>query len=97
MSVKIEIDSQDCVVQQRSFKGQDGKPDRTIYWQRGYMYNGGRYPVEVQIPLEEGVPPNPAGEYEIHPSSFQVSRFGKIEVNPFNVLLTPLKAGIKAA
>lgn len=95
--LKIEIDSQDCVVQSRTFPANGDKPARTVYWQRAYMYNGGRYPVEVQIPLEEGVPANPAGEYEIHPSSFQVSRFNKIEVNPFNVVLQPLKAGIKAA
>ncbi len=89
--LKLEIDALDAMTQSRVFPANGDRPARTVYWQNAYMYNGGRYPVAVQIPLDEGVPPNPAGEYEIHPSSFQVSKYNKIEINPYNVILTPVK------
>lgn len=88
--LKIELDAQDCQLQTRTFEGKDGKPPRTIYWQVGYMYTGGRYPVQVQIPLAEGVPAYPAGQYFMHPCSFQANKFNKPEINPFEVVLAPL-------
>jgi hypothetical protein len=89
--LKIEIDAQDVVILQKTFSSNGDKPARTIYWQQAYMYNGGRYPVAIQIPLDEGVPANPAGEYELHPSAFQVSKYNKIEINAYNVALVPIK------
>ena len=95
--MKINFDSQDQL-QSRVFKGRDGKPDRNVFWQNGYMYNGGRFPVLVEIPLEEGQPAYPPGDYEIHPSSFQANKYNKMELNPFKVLLVPMKSNsIKAA
>lgn len=88
--LKIELDAQDCQLQTRTFEGKDGKPPRTIYWQVGYMYTGGRYPVQVQIPLAEGVPAYPAGQYFMHPCSFQANKFNKPEINPFEVVLAPI-------
>lgn len=87
--LKIELDAQNCQLQKRTFEGKDGKPARTIYWQVGYMYTGGRYPVEVQLPLAEGVPAYPAGIYFMHPCSFQANKFNKPEINPFEVTLAP--------
>jgi hypothetical protein len=89
--LKIEIDAQDAVIQSRTFPSNGDRPARTVYWQNAYMYNGGRYPVAVQIPLEEGVPANPAGQYEMHISAFQVSKYNKIEINPYNVPLVLVK------
>lgn len=88
--LKIELDAQDCGLKNQTFPSKDGKPPRTIYWQVGYMYTGGRYPVKVQIPLEEGQPAYPAGQYFMHPSSFQANKFNKPEINPFKVILAPL-------
>lgn len=87
--LKIELDAQDCALQSQTFPAKEGKPARTIYWQVGYMYTGGRYPVKVQIPLEEGQLAYPAGQYFMHPSSFQANKFNKPEINPFKVTLAP--------
>jgi hypothetical protein len=99
--LKIEIDAQDAFVQSRTFAGKDGKPARNVYWQVAYMYNGGRYPVRVEIPMEEGVPAYPAGFYQLHTSCFQASKYNKIELNPFNLVLVPFdekkNSDIKAA
>ncbi|AUD60368.1 hypothetical protein AYJ58_13170 [Shewanella sp. Pdp11] len=87
--LKIELDAQDCKLEQQTFPSKDGKAPRTIYWQVGYMYTGGRYPVKVQIPLKDGQPAYPAGQYFMHPSSFQANKFNKPEINPFEVTLAP--------
>ncbi len=92
--LKIEIDAQD-IIQSRVFKGRDGKPDRTNYWQNGYMYNGGRFPVLIEIPLEEGQSAYVAGDYEIHPSNFQASKYNKMELNPFKLILVPFQLAEK--
>lgn len=87
--LKIELDASNCHLQKRTFEGGEGKSSRTVFWQVGYMYTGGRYPVEVQLPLEEGQPPYPAGIYFMHPSSFQANKYNKPEINPFKVHLAP--------
>jgi hypothetical protein len=88
--LKIEFDTLDCQLQSRVLAGKEGKPSRTMYWQVGYMYTGGRYPVQVQIGLEEGQPAYPAGEYFLHPSSFQTDSYNKPELKKFGLVLSPI-------
>ncbi|AXH73370.1 MAG: helix-destabilizing protein [Inoviridae sp.] len=87
----IEIDALDGHIQSRTFAGQNGKSDRRVFWQVGYMNNGGRYPVRIEIPMEESQRAYTAGVYSIHPSSFQASKYNKIELNPFSIVLVPQK------
>ncbi|MCU8036855.1 MULTISPECIES: G5P family DNA-binding protein [unclassified Shewanella] len=88
--LKIELDASNCKLQTRQLPPKDGKAGRNLYWQIGYMHTGGRYPVEVQIPLEEGQPAYPAGPYFVHPSSFQASKYNNPEFKPFAFTLAPL-------
>ena len=87
--LKIEIDAQDVVIKSRTFKGRDGKPDRISYSQDAYMYNAGRFPTRVELPLDEGVPAYPAGFYTFHHTSYSVGKFGKMEGHPYAVILVP--------
>lgn len=88
--LKIELDASDCALQSDTYPAKDGKLARTVYYQIGYMYTGGRYPVKVKLPMESGQPAYPAGQYFMHPSSFQATKFNKPEINPFKTILAPL-------
>ncbi|MFA7254444.1 MAG: single-stranded DNA-binding protein [Patescibacteria group bacterium] len=88
--LKIELDATNCKLQSRQLPAKDGKPGRNLYWQVGYMHTGGRYPIEVQIPLEEGQPAYPAGEYFMHPSSFQANAYNNPEIKKYGMVLSPL-------
>ncbi|WP_345854867.1 single-stranded DNA-binding protein [Shewanella algae] len=87
--VKIELQAPECNMQSRTFPAKDDKPAVTRHFQIGWMWNGSRFPVQVQIPLEDGQPPYAPGDYSIHVSNFRANRFQKIELDPFKLILVP--------
>ncbi|WP_051219594.1 single-stranded DNA-binding protein [Oceanobacter kriegii] len=60
------------------------------YYQLAYAHLGGAFPVEIQIPLRGVQDAYPVGLYEPDLPAFQVSRWGNLELNPFELPLVPL-------
>lgn len=78
----------------RSINTQNGQ--KMIHEQVAYAHMGGAFPVEFKIPLNSAADAYPVGEYSLHPGSFNVNRFGSLEVNRFEVRLIATKS-IQAA
>ncbi len=76
-------------VQSRTIQGKDGKADKTYYSQKAYAHTGGAFPVEFKLPLENQNSAYPSGAYLLDPSSFAVGRYGDLEINRFEMKLTP--------
>jgi len=72
---------------------------KTIHEQTAYAHTGGAFPVEFKIPLNSHGDAYPVGEYTLHPGSFNVNRFGSLEVNRFEIRLVAEKpqAAVKSA
>lgn len=87
--MKIEIMEAHSAVQSRTIQGKDGKADKTYYSQKAYAHTGGAFPVEFKLPLESHNDAYRAGTYELDPSSFAVGRYGDLEINRFEMKLTP--------
>lgn len=90
----VEIEDIDVSIQIRDFykKDDDGnltnELDRRFYYQVALLRKG-RQNIEVQIPLKEGQPPYPVGEYLYHPNSFSVNKYGKLEM-AYEQIIVPL-------
>ncbi len=54
--------------------GKDGKQARTIREQIGYVYLGGKFPVEMKLSLQDDRSAYKSGNYELDSSSFTVNR-----------------------
>lgn len=67
------------------------------YFQEAYAHLGGAFPEQVEIPLRNASEARAVGDYELDVSSFRVGRFKNLEVNPFELNITPLKASPEAA
>ncbi len=89
MTIKIEINRQDCEVQTRQIQGKNGP--RAIHEQRAYVHQGGAHPTPFTLSLRSPAEAYPAGDYELDPSSLQVNGYGGLELNRFEMRLTPIK------
>jgi hypothetical protein len=88
--MQIDIIEGHNFVQQRTFKDKSGN-DMTVYWQNGYAHLGGAFPVEIEIPLDSPADAYSLGKYKLSASSYRVSPYRKLEVNPYSISLEPLK------
>jgi len=81
----------------RSINTQNGQ--KMIHEQTAYAYTGGAFPVEFKIPLNSAADAYGVGEYTLDPRSFQVNRFGSLEINRFEIRLVAEKpqAAVKSA
>ena len=85
MTLIIEIESAE--VKTRSGTSQRGN-EYTIRDQNALCFKpGSRYPDKIKINVPDGQSAYQPGRYQLHPDSFQVSRFGNLEVRP---ILSPL-------
>lgn len=74
----IEIFKENEVIDSRTIQTKNGA--MTFYHQIGYVDLGGKFPVEFQIPLQEGQPFYTAGKYNVLlAQSCSVSQHGKLE------------------
>jgi hypothetical protein len=89
--MKIEIMENHSAVQSRNVPGKDGKPDNTFYSQKAYAHTGGAFPVEFKIPLSNHNDAYRVGVYQLDPESYQVGRFGDLEINRYEMKLIPLE------
>jgi hypothetical protein len=75
----------------RTFKGRDGKPDRTVYEQKAYVHLGGVFPVEFKLSHDDHNNAYEAGTYKLNPESFKVGQYGDLQLDRFNIKLEPVK------
>lgn len=86
--MKIEMTSN---VKSREIETKQGAK-KLLRDQEGYISLGGRYPEKVSLPVPDGQQPWSEGLYTLDASSFQVGRFGRLELG-YDVSLTPVKGG----
>lgn len=67
------------------------------YYQNAYAHFGGAFPQEIEVPLRSAADAFPVGDYELDIRNFRVGRFKNLEINPFELTLTPLDKGQKAS
>jgi|TARA_R100001143_G_C3296885_1_gene103805 hypothetical protein len=86
MSITVEIESPQIVTKKgTSAKGKDYQ----IHEQAALMFKeGSRYPDKVKVVVVDGQSAYQPGRYTLHQDSFQVSRFGAIELRPVLVPIT---------
>lgn len=89
--LQIEIFQENVQVITRNIPPKDGKPGRSFYQQTAYVNLGGKYPVEMSLPLNEGEAPYAAGIYSVHPSSYIVNPYGSLEFKRFGLMITPVE------
>lgn len=87
--LKIEIFQEDAKVHTRTIPPKDGKPGRTLHEQVAYVHLGGKFPVQMKLQIDEGVPYS-AGTYTVDSSSFMVNNFGGLELRRFGMKIVPL-------
>jgi len=86
MTVKIEISDGPTT---RSFQ-YDGR-NITVHEQRGYVHiPGQKYPVEMNVSLEDSSRHYSPGVYQVDPSSFMVDRYKNLGLSKF-LKLVPVK------
>ncbi|CAK2226811.1 Single-stranded DNA-binding protein [Vibrio crassostreae] len=74
----VEIFKENEVIDPRTVPTKNGP--MTFYSQIGYVDLGGKFPVEFQIPLQDGQPFYTAGKYNVLMSkSCSVSQHGRLE------------------
>lgn len=59
------------------------------YYQEAYAYMGGAFPQQIEIPIRSPAEALPVGEYTLDLENFQVGRFKNLELNPFELKLSP--------
>ena len=87
--MKIEIIKGHEQPVSRSINTQNGQ--KMIHEQVAYAHMGGAFPVEFKLQLDSAADAYPVGEYTLHPGSFQVNRFGGLEINRFETRLVAMK------
>jgi len=68
---------------------EDVRGNRSFYSQIGYLHRSdSRFPVRIKIPRKGDEPPYKAGFYEISDLSYRVNNYEKLEIDPYNLVLT---------
>ena len=86
MTIKIELNANDCAVITREANG------NTFHEQQAYLHTGSAYPMPFKIPLRNPGAAKPSGQYTLDPSSFKVNQYQALELDRWNLKLIPLKA-----
>lgn len=88
--IKIELNTQDCAETVKQITSKKTGKILNFREQKAYIYNGGIYPKQFIIGLEEGQLAYPAGVYTLSEDSFDVGDFGALKFSR-NIKLVPLK------
>lgn len=89
----IEIVAGHEAVQTRMVQG---KPR---FSQKAYAHLGGAFPHEIRVPVEDPQRPYRVGRYNVALNSYQVGKYGDLQINPFEFVLVPAgqASAVKAA
>jgi len=95
--ILVEIDGSG-ISQGRTYKDKEtGNTKPLGDTQTGYLWMGGRYPVQVAIDIPKGAAPYAPGTYVPAGPLFQAGKFGRWEfVGTRELMLIPLDAAIRA-
>ena len=89
----IEIYPEDSVKLVRHVRS----TNKNFFYQKAYAHKQGtKFPVEIQISLEESQSPYTPGRYQISDESYKVNNFGRLELDPFRLSLIPVAAPVAA-
>lgn len=77
--IKIELNPSDCAATVKTVTSK--KTGEVLHFreQKGYVYNGGIYPKQFIISLDDNQAEYPAGIYTISPESIDVGDFGALK------------------
>ncbi|WP_318415127.1 single-stranded DNA-binding protein [Photobacterium leiognathi] len=89
MKLVIEIFKENELVDTRILPANANRGEIKLHSQVGYAHLGGKFPVEMSIPLEEGQPHYMAGRYELDQKSFVVGQYNRLEFSR-NMILLPI-------
>lgn len=65
--------------------------DKNFFYQKAYLHkSGSKFPIEFQISLEQNQQPFQAGRYTVGDDSYRISKYSKLELDPFRLTLTPV-------
>lgn len=81
MTVIIKIENSET----RTHRGISQRTNKEfeIVKQRALLFRAGEtYPDKIDVVVPDGMRPYGPGDYVLHPSSFQVDRFGSMTVRP---------------
>lgn len=78
--IKVEITPEQAKVNTRSGVSKATGQPFTINEQEAYIYLGSIYPQLFKFNLDNGVPPYPAGVYQLDASSLFVGDFSKLRI-----------------
>lgn len=67
------------------------------FYQEAYAHLGGAFPQQIEVPLKTAADALPIGEYSLNIESFQVGRFKNLEINPFELKLSPVTKSFSKA
>ena len=67
------------------------------HFQTAYAHLGGAFPAEIEIPLRGPADAKPVGDYTLDLSTYQVGRFKNLELNPFELKLSPVQKPLSKA
>lgn len=85
--LKIEIFPENETIDVRTIPSKDDKPSRTIFEQVAYAHLGGKFPVEMKIPLNKDDKPYEQGIYTLDHSSYTINNYGGLELKRFALKL----------
>lgn len=95
--LEIELNTNDCQIQTRQVTIKETGEQRTIHEQQAYFHTGGAYPVPFKLSIRNASEAYPSGKYTLHPSSFRVNKFGTLELNRYEIRLSPIKTPVQSA
>jgi hypothetical protein len=88
MTIKVEINANDCQLIRRQVNGDKGP--REMLEQRAYLHTDGAYPIPFKVSLRNPSEAYASGFYTISPESFKVNQYGNLELSRFDFKLLPL-------
>lgn len=77
--IKIELNPVDCTASVKTITSKKTGEVLKFREQKAYIYNGGIYPKQFIISLDDNQPEYPAGIYTIAPESIDVGDFGALK------------------
>ena len=89
----IEVFKDNVISDERVIPAKGDRGEMKLYSQIGFAHFGGRFPVEMSIPLQKDQSPYPEGKYYLQASSFSVGNFNRLELAR-EMLLIPVNKAI---
>jgi hypothetical protein len=84
-TLKIQIVKDHNELESRIFEASNGKPERKVFKQTGYMFNGGAFPVKFKFGIPDEKSALPVGDYTLLISAFNTDKYDGLALETFNL------------